>query len=280
MRTSDEPAATRLVVAVRYRNVPAAIVWLCAALDFREHDVLTAEDGTILRAQLTFGNDMIMLLPVADPSSTQPAEMPRADRQSCYFVVDDADAHYSTAKAAGADIILDIGELEHDGRGYACRDPEGHVWSFGTYDPRQVWPLVLRRASTPTMRAFSAPALLGAMLAAAVATAALVWMALSLLQAGTEKRLATAAIEGTGQTPVTRKDAKANPQGALALAKEQAANDTVDRATEDAFQQLARERAAKESARRLVHDAAKRLTWARNSKETTERAAQDVRADK
>jgi hypothetical protein len=23
----------------------------------------------------------------------------------------------------------------YGGRGYAARDPEGHVWSFGSYDP-------------------------------------------------------------------------------------------------------------------------------------------------
>ena len=36
---------------------------------------------------------------------------------------------------AGARIVIDIKDEDHGGRGYSCRDPEGHLWNFGTYDP-------------------------------------------------------------------------------------------------------------------------------------------------
>ena len=39
------------------------------------------------------------------------------------------------AKAAGAEIVIDIADQDYGGRGYACRDPEGHLWWFGSYDP-------------------------------------------------------------------------------------------------------------------------------------------------
>ena len=55
--------------------------------------------------------------------------------QSPYVIVADADAHYARAKAAGAEIVMDIKDEDYGGRGYSCRDPEGHVWNFGTYDP-------------------------------------------------------------------------------------------------------------------------------------------------
>ena len=38
-------------------------------------------------------------------------------------------------KAAGAEIVLDIKTQDYGGRDYTARDPEGHVWTFGTYDP-------------------------------------------------------------------------------------------------------------------------------------------------
>ena len=60
-----------------------------------------------------------------------PAASPRAP----YIIVNDADAHYAKAKAAGAEILFDIADQDHGGRAYTCRDPEGHVWNFGTYDP-------------------------------------------------------------------------------------------------------------------------------------------------
>ena len=39
-------------------------------------------------------------------------------------------------------VVFDIDDEHSNGRGYSCRDPEGHVWNFGTYDPwkRQLAP--------------------------------------------------------------------------------------------------------------------------------------------
>jgi uncharacterized glyoxalase superfamily protein PhnB len=55
--------------------------------------------------------------------------------QSIYLVVADADAHHARAKAAGAEIVIDLVTQDYGGRDYTCRDPEGHIWTFGTYDP-------------------------------------------------------------------------------------------------------------------------------------------------
>lgn len=46
-------------------------------------------------------------------------------------------AHYERAKAAGAEIIDEYAEKDYGGAGYSCRDPEGHLWWFGGYDPRK-----------------------------------------------------------------------------------------------------------------------------------------------
>jgi uncharacterized glyoxalase superfamily protein PhnB len=52
-----------------------------------------------------------------------------------YMVVDDPDAHFARAKAANAGILMEPTDEDYGGRDYACRDIEGHVWSFGTYVP-------------------------------------------------------------------------------------------------------------------------------------------------
>ena len=54
---------------------------------------------------------------------------------STYVVVEDADAHFARAKAAGAQITREPVTQDYGGRDYTCKDPEGHVWTFGTYDP-------------------------------------------------------------------------------------------------------------------------------------------------
>jgi uncharacterized glyoxalase superfamily protein PhnB len=55
--------------------------------------------------------------------------------QRVYVQVDDADAHYARAWAAGAEIVLELQDTSYGSREYTARDLEGHLWSFGTYAP-------------------------------------------------------------------------------------------------------------------------------------------------
>jgi uncharacterized glyoxalase superfamily protein PhnB len=141
MRTKRGEAQVRLVPTLRYRDTTAAIEWLCAAFGFQRHHILTAADGSFCYAQLTFGDDLVVLSPArssaAEDGPEQPGRAISAAMQSCYLVVDDVDRHYRRAKEQGADIVDDIGDYDFVGRGYSCRDLEGHVWNFGTRDPRQ-----------------------------------------------------------------------------------------------------------------------------------------------
>ncbi len=138
--TSDaKPTVATVIPTLRYRDAPAAIDWLCNAFGFEKHLVVPGENGTIAHAQLTFGNGMIMLGSVADTefgrNMAQPDELGGRGTQSAYIVVADPDAHYARAKATGAEIVLEIADQDYGGRLYSCRDPEGHLWNFGSYDP-------------------------------------------------------------------------------------------------------------------------------------------------
>src|SRR5262245_23028086 len=135
------PATSSPATAVRYRDVAAAVDWLCTAFGFEKQTVVAGENGAVDYAQLVCGRAMLMLAPVRDTPldqlMKQPDEVGGAATQSSYLVVDDADAHHARAKAAGAEIVLELQDDDFGGRGYTCRDPEGHVWMFGTYDPWQ-----------------------------------------------------------------------------------------------------------------------------------------------
>lgn len=128
----------RIIPALRYRNATAAIDWLCNAFGFERKMVVPGEGGSIAHAELTLGNGMIML---GDAETEYgwlvqpPAPPTRVNTQGTYVVVVDVDGHYARAKAAGAEIVLDIKTQDYGGRDYTCRDLEGHVWTFGTYDP-------------------------------------------------------------------------------------------------------------------------------------------------
>ena len=64
-----------------------------------------------------------------------PAEVGGAQTRGVSLIVKDADAIYARAKDAGATIVEDIESKPYGGRGFACLDPEGHIWHVGTYDP-------------------------------------------------------------------------------------------------------------------------------------------------
>jgi uncharacterized glyoxalase superfamily protein PhnB len=127
-----------IVPALRYRDAAAAVDWLCEAFGFEKHLVVPGEDGAIAHAQLTFGNGMIMLGSGHgggyDDLIVQPADA-GAVTQAPYIIVAEVDAHYERARAAGAEIVMEIADQDYGGRLYVCRDPEGHVWNFGSYDP-------------------------------------------------------------------------------------------------------------------------------------------------
>ena len=132
-----------IIPAMRYRDCPAAIDWLSKAFGFEKKAVYMGEGERVAHAELTFGNGMIMLgsVPADDSQSTYPNMLTQPDQvgmketQHANLVVGDADGIYATAKAAGAEMIMDLKEMDYGGKAFTCRDPEGHVWSIGTYDP-------------------------------------------------------------------------------------------------------------------------------------------------
>jgi uncharacterized glyoxalase superfamily protein PhnB len=128
-----------VICGMRYRNAPAAIEWLCNVLGFAKHAVYPGANGTIEHAELTLGGGMIMLGSVRDNESArymkQPDEIGGMETRSEYLVVPNADEVYERVKKAGAEIILEIRDQGYGGRDFTCRDPEGRVWSVGTYDP-------------------------------------------------------------------------------------------------------------------------------------------------
>jgi uncharacterized glyoxalase superfamily protein PhnB len=138
--SSPAKATTATVIpTLRYRNALAMVDWLCQAFGFEKHAVY-ADGGLVQHAQLTFGNGMVMLGSADNVSAwgqriAQPDEVGGRETQACYVVVADCAAHCAQARAAGAEIVDELEAKGYGGSGYSARDPEGHLWSFGDYDP-------------------------------------------------------------------------------------------------------------------------------------------------
>ena len=143
--SNNQAKASRstIVPSLRYRNALAAIDWLVRAFGFEKQAVFLGPDNaTVMHAQLTFGNGMIMLGSVDNGGEStnlmvQPDEIGLRETKGIYLIVTDADAVHATARSAGAEMVLDIRDMDYGGRAFTCRDLEGHLWNIGTYDP---WP--------------------------------------------------------------------------------------------------------------------------------------------
>lgn len=129
-----------VIPSFRYLDAPAAIEWLCDVFGYEKNLVVPGEGNTIVHAQLSLGDGMIML--GSEPHEGPFGKILKTPRAlggfvsaSTYIVVDDPDAHYERAVAAGAEIVVEIEDASYGGREFSCRDLEGHVWSLGSYDP-------------------------------------------------------------------------------------------------------------------------------------------------
>jgi uncharacterized glyoxalase superfamily protein PhnB len=119
----------------RARDARALIDFLVEAFGFVEN-VVYEDDGVIMHAQLDWPEGGGIML-------GQDRDGGQWDRQpgtaGAYVVTADIDGLHARAKAAGADIVEGPVERDYGSRDVIVRDPEGNLWSFGTYPgaPRQ-----------------------------------------------------------------------------------------------------------------------------------------------
>ena len=131
---------TRIIPCLVYDDAPAAIDWLKKAFGFECQLRVEGEGVEIAHAQLVCGDMMVMLSSVrshADEYGRHFAS-PQAGQklnQAIFAVVDEIAPHYERACAAGAEVVLPLTPQDYGGEGYTVRDPEGHIWSFGSYNP-------------------------------------------------------------------------------------------------------------------------------------------------
>jgi uncharacterized glyoxalase superfamily protein PhnB len=115
---------------LRYDNAPAALEFLVSAFGFEIASAHRMPDGRIAHADVRFGPSVVGV----SSAGTSAEDSPWASvRHGIYIVVTDPDAAYARAQAAGADVAMAIADQSYGSRDFTLRDPEGHLWGFGTY---------------------------------------------------------------------------------------------------------------------------------------------------
>jgi uncharacterized glyoxalase superfamily protein PhnB len=139
MTGASNNSKSTIMPTLRYKDAPAAIDWLCKVFGFERHAVYPGPDNTIGHAELTLGGGMIMLGSGKNDEYGRgfktPADLGNLETRSSYIVVPDADAVYARAQAAGGIIVRQIQNTDYGSREFTVKDPEGHSWSVGTYNP-------------------------------------------------------------------------------------------------------------------------------------------------
>ncbi|MEM9173960.1 MAG: VOC family protein [Myxococcota bacterium] len=124
----DTPRVTPYLL---YEDVGAALTFLSSAFGFAERMRIPNPDGSVGHAEAELADGVIMLgCPGADYQN--PKHCGHSTSQ-VYVYVDDVDAHFEQARAAGAIILEEPADQFYGDRRYGATDPEGHVWYFAQH---------------------------------------------------------------------------------------------------------------------------------------------------
>ena len=116
--------------ALRYKDAPAALDWLCRAFLFERQAVFPAADLTIVHAELRRDGGVVGINSATPPVENNPWS---SVLQGVYVTIDDVDAHHACAQSAGARIAITPYDTHYGSREYSAWDVQGHLWGFGTY---------------------------------------------------------------------------------------------------------------------------------------------------
>lgn len=118
-----------------FRDARTEMAFLREAFGLEETAVIAREDdlSIIEHGEMRWpGGPGIMFGSAGKDDSPFGTRKPGND--GLYVVCEDPDTLYARATAAGAEVVYELKDEDYGSRGFTVRDPEGILWSFGTYE--------------------------------------------------------------------------------------------------------------------------------------------------
>lgn len=115
-------------------DAPAVLRFAVDVLGFRERLVVPgADEGVIEHSQLVWPEGGVVSISTAGRENARVTGA--SGGAALYAVTRDPRAVYERCRAAGASFVVELIEPEYDEGGsvFTVLDPEGNMWSFGTY---------------------------------------------------------------------------------------------------------------------------------------------------
>ena len=130
--TTTRTTETTVWPTLVYADAPAALRFLSEAFGFEEALVVPGDgEGVVAHAELRWPlGGGVMLGSVRSDGLLGEQH---AGVASVYVVTDEPDALFTRATAAGAEVVRELRDEDFGSRSFTVKDPEGNLWSFGTY---------------------------------------------------------------------------------------------------------------------------------------------------
>lgn len=120
---------------ITFREARAGAAFLVTAFGFEERAMYARDDdpSVIEHGELRWPLGGGVMFGSAGKDDSAFGQR-RPGNDSVYVVCDDPDALFERAAAAGAEVVRGLKDEDYGSRGFTVRDPEGNLWSFGTYE--------------------------------------------------------------------------------------------------------------------------------------------------
>lgn len=130
---SDHEHPPTVWPALRYADAPGAIRFLVDAFGFDERCRHTGSSEQVVEhAELRWPEGGGVMLGSTDRDDSEFSRGPTGTG-SVYVVTDRVAEVFERAHAVGAEVVRPLEDKPYGGRGGTLRDPEGNLWSFGSY---------------------------------------------------------------------------------------------------------------------------------------------------
>ena len=132
-RMNTTPPPKMIWPCLNYRDARAAIDFLTTAFGLVATLVVEGgPDRPVEHAELRWPEGGGVMLGSASSDGNEFQRLPTG-ASALYVVTDDPDGLHERATSAGARVVRDLEDEDYGSRGFTVADPEGNLWTFGTY---------------------------------------------------------------------------------------------------------------------------------------------------
>ena len=131
---ADAVTTSAVTPGLQYHDASAAIEWLVEMLGFRVLERHDEPDGAVAHARLAWHSGQVFVSTRRDDDGPWSGAGPASIALNTANAAE-VDERFARATAAGADLLSPLEDTPFGSHQFNVRDPEGNLWTLGTYLP-------------------------------------------------------------------------------------------------------------------------------------------------